>query len=246
MTRLSSVRTCHQPHRRRKVKRGRMVSWRSRRCWCSTWKIQKPLPYKWRGPSPSSTPCCIGKQPQVRWSYPLNTFLFDLCLQQLQTWSNTQHSEYKTVLFLSVVQEAVQFCVTVCEFSVANSVSGVRRMLPLVWSTDAAIKDAVIQAYKRLYLNPQGDTVRSVKPFEHFTTLKITKAYVKQYCQCFRYVADVCINVFFSLTYYSRSSSTKVLSTYVMSWRNEEVKLIFLVSLEIKPNLWLIISLSWW
>lgn len=62
-----------------------------------------------------------------------------------------------------VVQEAVQFCVTVCEFSVANSVSGVRKMLPLVWSTDAAIKDAVVQAYRRLYLNPQGDTIRSVK-----------------------------------------------------------------------------------
>ncbi|XP_051261958.1 condensin complex subunit 1 [Dicentrarchus labrax] len=60
----------------------------------------------------------------------------------------------------SVVQEAVQFCVTVCEFSVANSVSGVRKMLPLVWSTDAAIKDAVVQAYRRLYLNPQGDTIR--------------------------------------------------------------------------------------
>lgn len=61
-----------------------------------------------------------------------------------------------------VVQEAVQFCVTVCEFGVANSVSGVRKMLPLVWSTDAAIKDAVVQAYRRLYLNPQGDTIRSV------------------------------------------------------------------------------------
>ncbi|XP_042278817.1 condensin complex subunit 1 [Thunnus maccoyii] len=61
----------------------------------------------------------------------------------------------------SVVQEAVQFCVTVCEFSVANSVSGVRKMLPLVWSTDAAIKDAVVQAYRRLYLNPQGDTTRT-------------------------------------------------------------------------------------
>uniref|UniRef100_A0A673ACN3 Condensin complex subunit 1 n=1 Tax=Sphaeramia orbicularis TaxID=375764 RepID=A0A673ACN3_9TELE len=60
----------------------------------------------------------------------------------------------------SVVQEAVQFCVTVCEFSVANSVSGVRKMLPLVWSTDAAIKDAVVQAYRRLYLNPHGDTTR--------------------------------------------------------------------------------------
>ncbi|TNN51907.1 Condensin complex subunit 1 [Liparis tanakae] len=60
----------------------------------------------------------------------------------------------------SVVQEAVQFCVTVCEFSVANSVSGVRKMLPLVWSTDTAIKDAVVQAYRRLYLNPQGETIR--------------------------------------------------------------------------------------
>lgn len=62
-----------------------------------------------------------------------------------------------------MVLEAVQFCVTVCEFSVANSVSGVRKMLPLVWSTDTAIKDAVVQAYRRLYLNPQGETIRSVK-----------------------------------------------------------------------------------
>lgn len=61
---------------------------------------------------------------------------------------------------VSVVQEAVQFCVTVCEFSVANSLTGVRKMLPLVWSTDAAIKDAVVQAYRRLYLNPQGDNTR--------------------------------------------------------------------------------------
>lgn len=62
----------------------------------------------------------------------------------------------------SVVQEAVEFCVTVCEFSVANSLTGVRKMLPLVWSTDAAIKDAVVQAYRRLYLNPQGDSTRWV------------------------------------------------------------------------------------
>ncbi|XP_062843887.1 condensin complex subunit 1 [Trichomycterus rosablanca] len=61
----------------------------------------------------------------------------------------------------TVVQEAVQFCVTACEFSVADSVSGVRKMLPLVWSSDAAVKDAVVQAYRRLYLNPQGDNTRS-------------------------------------------------------------------------------------
>ncbi|KAG7475654.1 condensin complex subunit 1 [Solea senegalensis] len=72
-------------------------------------------------------------------------------------------SVINTMLYLktaSVVQEAVQFCVTVCEFGVANSVSGVRKMLPLVWSTDTAIKDAVVQAYRRLFLNPQGDNVR--------------------------------------------------------------------------------------
>uniref|UniRef100_A0A4W5PTR2 Uncharacterized protein n=1 Tax=Hucho hucho TaxID=62062 RepID=A0A4W5PTR2_9TELE len=34
-------------------------------------------------------------------------------------------------------------------------------MLRLVWSTDAAIKDAVVQAYRRLYLNPQGDNTRA-------------------------------------------------------------------------------------
>lgn len=63
----------------------------------------------------------------------------------------------------------MQFCVTVCEFSVANSISGVRKMLPLVWSTDAAIKDAVIHAYRRLYLNPQGDTIRFVRPHTYLS-----------------------------------------------------------------------------
>lgn len=84
------------------------------------------------------------------------------------------HSEFYLIMtFCSlVVQEAVQFCVTVCEFSVANSISGVRKMLPLVWSTDTAIKDAVVQAYRRLYLNPQGDTVRSVRPLYIQTVFK--------------------------------------------------------------------------
>ena len=81
------------------------------------------------------------------------------------------HILQQKCVVLVVVQEAVQFCVTVCEFSVANSVSGVRKMLPLVWSTDAAIKDAVVQAYRRLYLNPQGDTTRSVKLLHTYLTI---------------------------------------------------------------------------
>lgn len=162
-TLLISARTHHQPHRKRERRRGRMASWRSRKCWCSTWETQKPLLYKWRGQSLSLTPCSIGKPLQVEGTIPQNANLFQrvkyFCIRQLKS-------------LVLVVQEAVQFCVTVCEFSVANSVSGVRKMLPLVWSTDAAIKDAVVQAYRRLYLNPQGDTIRSVKQLHaHMTDM---------------------------------------------------------------------------
>ncbi|KAK2844733.1 hypothetical protein Q5P01_011392 [Channa striata] len=96
------------------------------------------------------------KKQEMLVQYLRDTETFSLQVERAISVINTM-LYWKTT---SVVQEAVQFCVTVCEFSVANSVSGVRKMLPLVWSTDAAIKDAVVQAYRRLYLNPQGDTVR--------------------------------------------------------------------------------------
>lgn len=69
----------------------------------------------------------------------------------------------RTVLFSlssSVVQEAIDFFVTVSEFGVSQALVGVRRMLPLVWSKDAGVKEAVVEAYRRLYLNPAGDSQR--------------------------------------------------------------------------------------
>lgn len=161
---LNSAKICHLPQRKWEKKRGRMESLKSRKCWCSTWKTQKLLPYKWRGRFLPLTPCSTGKQPQVdatptRMSVTFKGmfFLTVLYLHSLLFFTTS------SFLFFLVVQEAVQFCVTVCEFSVANSISGVRKMLPLVWSTDASIKDAVVQAYRRLYLNPQGDTIRCIK-----------------------------------------------------------------------------------
>lgn len=96
------------------------------------------------------------KKQEMLVQYLTDTEAFALQVEKAIYFINTM-LYWKTT---SVVQEAVQFCVTVCEFSVANSISGVRKMLPLVWSTDAAVKDAVVQAYRRLYLNPQGDSVR--------------------------------------------------------------------------------------
>ncbi|KAM3872854.1 condensin complex subunit 1-like [Diretmus argenteus] len=107
------------------------------------------------------TPQKEGEDSELKKQEMLVQYLRDTETFALQV--ETAISSINTMLYwktTSVVQEAVQFCVTVCEFSVANSLSGVRKMLPLVWSTDAAIKDAVVQAYRRLYLNPHGDTTR--------------------------------------------------------------------------------------
>uniref|UniRef100_A0A8C0EG81 Condensin complex subunit 1 n=1 Tax=Bubo bubo TaxID=30461 RepID=A0A8C0EG81_BUBBB len=62
---------------------------------------------------------------------------------------------------VSVVQEAIEFFVTVSKFGVPQALLGVRRMLPLIWSKDPAIKEAVLNAYRQLYLNPSGDSERA-------------------------------------------------------------------------------------
>ncbi|XP_025960649.2 condensin complex subunit 1 isoform X1 [Dromaius novaehollandiae] len=62
---------------------------------------------------------------------------------------------------VSVVQEAIEFFVTVSQFSVPQAVLGVRRMLPLIWSKEPGIKEAVLNAYRRLYLSPSGDSERA-------------------------------------------------------------------------------------
>ncbi|KAM6212507.1 condensin complex subunit 1 isoform 1-T1 [Sarcoramphus papa] len=62
---------------------------------------------------------------------------------------------------VSVVQEAIEFFVTVSQFGVPEALLGVRRMLPLIWSKEPGIKEAVLNAYRRLYLSPSGDSERA-------------------------------------------------------------------------------------
>lgn len=59
-----------------------------------------------------------------------------------------------------MVQEAIEFFVTVSQFGVPQALVGIRRMLPLVWSREPGIKEAVVNAYRRLYLSPSGDSER--------------------------------------------------------------------------------------
>ncbi|XP_059694143.1 condensin complex subunit 1 isoform X2 [Haemorhous mexicanus] len=62
---------------------------------------------------------------------------------------------------VSVVQEAIEFFVTVSQFGMPQALLGVRRMLPLIWSKEPGIKEAVLNAYRQLYLSPSKDSERA-------------------------------------------------------------------------------------
>jgi len=59
------------------------------------------------------------------------------------------------------ILEGIDFFVSAFEFGVLNAMIGVRRMLSLIWSTEKKIKDAVVSAYKRLYINPNQNNARA-------------------------------------------------------------------------------------
>ncbi|XP_012493320.1 PREDICTED: condensin complex subunit 1 [Propithecus coquereli] len=61
----------------------------------------------------------------------------------------------------SVVQEVIEFFVMVFQFGVPQALFGVRRMLPLIWSKEPGVREAVLNAYRQLYLSPKGDSARA-------------------------------------------------------------------------------------
>ncbi|XP_051865844.1 condensin complex subunit 1, partial [Pristis pectinata] len=71
----------------------------------------------------------------------------------------------------SVVQDAIHFFVTISEFEVPGSTVGMRQMLPLVWSKEAGVKEAVVNAYRRLYLNPGGKSPKPQTLVQQLTAL---------------------------------------------------------------------------
>ncbi|KAK3602734.1 hypothetical protein CHS0354_017179 [Potamilus streckersoni] len=61
----------------------------------------------------------------------------------------------------SDILEAVEFFVTGYEFGLTASIVGIKKMLLLVSSKEPGIKEAVVAAYRRLYLSPEGGNERS-------------------------------------------------------------------------------------
>ncbi|XP_075071952.1 condensin complex subunit 1 [Mixophyes fleayi] len=75
----------------------------------------------------------------------------------------------------SVVQEVIEFFVTVSQFGVPQAVIGVRRMLPLIWSKEPGVRDAVVGAYRQLYLTstPDSDRVKAQNLVRNLSLLMV-------------------------------------------------------------------------
>ena len=58
------------------------------------------------------------------------------------------------------VLEAVDFFVSGFEAGVTACLIGIRRMLSLIRSKEPSVKSAVVDAYKRIYLNAKGANPR--------------------------------------------------------------------------------------
>ncbi|KAK4295273.1 hypothetical protein Pmani_032152 [Petrolisthes manimaculis] len=61
----------------------------------------------------------------------------------------------------SDILEAISFFITAYEFGMLNAMTGVRRMLALVWSKEQDIKTAVVEAYQRLYIDVDASNERA-------------------------------------------------------------------------------------
>jgi condensin complex subunit 1 len=58
---------------------------------------------------------------------------------------------------ISDVQEAIEFFVSAYKFGVQDAITGVRKLILLVWSQEKSIKDSAISAYKRIYLDFENE-----------------------------------------------------------------------------------------
>ena len=64
----------------------------------------------------------------------------------------------------SDILETIEFFVSANEFGLEDIEHGTRKMLALVWSRDNAVKEAVVRAYRKLYIETCREDQRYVSP----------------------------------------------------------------------------------
>ena len=74
----------------------------------------------------------------------------------------------------SDILEAINFFVTAFELDVIEAMMGIRRTLPLIWSSESDVKDAVVKAYKHLYMDMDSSETpqkRAIQVVSNLTAL---------------------------------------------------------------------------
>ncbi len=75
----------------------------------------------------------------------------------------------------SDVLECINYLVTANEFKIANSHTGVRKMLTHIWSKEQTVKDAVMSAYQRIYIGDPKELERQSHTYQTKFALSIAK-----------------------------------------------------------------------
>ena len=124
-------------------------------------------------------------------------------LEVTQLGSNLQPN-----LFL----QAIDFFVSAFEFGLVDALIGVRRMLSLIWSQEKTIKDAVVTAYKRLYIEVESNNSRTAS---HAIAQNLIALVVGE---IFRVFNNICLHWTISgATLGEETSLEKLVSEFVLS-----------------------------
>ena len=79
----------------------------------------------------------------------------------------------------SDILETIDFFISASEFNLAGIEQGTRKMLALIWSRDATVKETVVNAYRKLYIEPRQENDKYICIFFHHCSSSSLK---KQWC----------------------------------------------------------------
>ena len=99
------------------------------------------------------------------------------------------------------------------EFGLLDAMLGVRRMLSLIWSQEKTIKDAVVSAYKRLYINVDSNNSRTASTAIAKNLIALV---VGQILRIFKHHLPL-LNFFVGATLGEETSLEKLVSEFVLS-----------------------------
>ena len=130
--------------------------------WLIWWLID--LPFDWLHSCLDwltvSTCWFLLRLPQVKFEQ----LAFTLTLQDSVRFASQMQKAIKVLCQLlgskvsTDILETIDFFISANEFNLSDIEEDTRKMLALIWSRDAAVREAVVNAYRKLYIEPREES----------------------------------------------------------------------------------------